>query len=287
MVRERLVGYAANEIAHIENVLAGEKKSREHERLRRTENLDETQSVASTESERDLQTSQRFELQVEAQKTVDTDFSVRTGINTSGRYGLTNVNTSLDAGFQRSVSESQHRTSELAKEVVSRSIDKVQESVRQLRRRLTIEQIRELSQHTIDNLAVEGSSATHRVGIYYWVEKIHQLELRQYGTRLMVEFHIPEPGISLLEEGDELDVGVRKPATLAIGPHDVSPANYMCLTKLYGAQDVEPPPPLFKQVGLAGGRRFSNRRIRKPPRTRSPRCSRSPMAMPRSQGESW
>ena len=252
VVREKLVGYAAHEIAHIENVLAGEEKAREHERSRTTEDIRETETTTQTESERDLQTSERFELQVETQKTLGTEFSVEAGINTSGRYGLTRVETSLDAGFQRSVQESQQRSSSLAKEVVARSIEKVQESVRDLRRRVTIEEVRELSRHTIDNRSVTTEGApSHRVGLYYWVEKIHELELRQYGTRLMVEFHIPEPGVTLLEEGRTPRVDVRKPADLAFGPQDISAANFMCLTKLYGAQDVEPPPPLFKQVGFA------------------------------------
>jgi hypothetical protein len=29
-------------------------------------------------------------------------------------------------------------------------------------------------------------------GMYLWVEKIQKVELRHYGTRLMVEFHVPE-----------------------------------------------------------------------------------------------
>ena len=50
VAHERLVGYEAREIAHIENVLSGEKKSREHERTHRTETIAETEAF---EFERD------------------------------------------------------------------------------------------------------------------------------------------------------------------------------------------------------------------------------------------
>lgn len=253
VVRERLVGYEARELSHIENVLAGEEKTREHERTHRTEELVETETIDAKESERDLQTSDRFELQAESQKTIETQFSVAAGINTSGRYGLTSIDTSLDAGFQRNVSESQHQTTRIAQEIVARSIEKVQQSVRELRRRVTVEEMREFTRHSISNTStgLGGSSPQHRVGLYYWVEKIHELELRQYGSRLMIEFHIPEPGVTLLDEGGPPRPKKPKPADLAFGPQDISPANYMCLTQRYGADDVEPAPPLFKQVGLA------------------------------------
>jgi hypothetical protein len=252
VIREHLVSYDAREIAHIENVLAGEAKVREHERRRQTEELIETEETRRVETERDLQTSNRFELQSEAERIVATEFSVQAGVDTSGRYGLTKVNTSLDAGFQRSVQESQRRATTVAQEVIARSVENVQETVRELRRRVTIEELRELNTHTISNLPdASGTAPKHRSGLYLWVEKIHQLELRQYGTRLMVEFHIPEPGLTLIEDGRTPRLDRRKPADLAFGPQDISAANYMCLTKLYGAQDVEPPPALFVQAGFA------------------------------------
>lgn len=174
VLRERLIGYDAREIAHIENVLAGEDKAREHERMRRTEELLETETFEQVETERDLQTSERFELQVEAEKTIDSQFAVEAGLNTSGRYGLTRVETSLDVGFQRSIQESQRRSSELAKEVVARSVEKVQRSVRELRRRLTIEELRELNRHSISNTAPDASGAApaHRVGLYYLIVSV-------------------------------------------------------------------------------------------------------------------
>ena len=251
VARERLVGYDAKEIAHIENVLAGEEKVREHERTKTTKEITETETVEETESERDLQTSDRYELQSESQKTINQEFSIEAGVNTSGRYGLTKIETSLDAGFKQSKSESKSSSIRLAKEIVTRVVERTFESVRRLRRLTITEQIRELNTHSLKNVATDGSPASSKSGVYLWVEKIHEIELRHYGSRLMLEFHIPEPAVSLLEQATTRKKEIPKPAPLTIGPADVKETNYLCLTKLFGAEDVEPPPYQFIQVGWA------------------------------------
>lgn len=252
VAREHLVGYEAQEIAHIENILGGENKLREHERTRITEELTETESVEETETERDLQTSDRYELQRESQKIIDQEFSIDVGVDTSGRYGLTKVDTFSDASFFQGKSEASSSSLQLAKEVVSRAVEKTFESVRQLRRLTITEQIRELNTHSIENAAPEGATEIpmSRSGIYLWVEKIHEIELRHYGTRLMMEFYVPEPAVSLLEGGmPKKKQDVIKPPPFNIGPVDVSIENYLCLTKQFGAEDIEPPPPSMIQIG--------------------------------------
>ena len=209
--------------------------------------------MSSSETERDLQTSNRFELQNESQKTVSQEFSIEAGVNTSGRYGVTKVETSLDAGLQGSASESRSSSLRVAKDIVSRAVERTQESVRQLRRRTVTAEIRELNAHEVSNKSGDESPEPSFSGLYFWVEKIHEVELRHYGKRLMIEFHIPEPGLSLLRQQGDPPVDVRKPAPLRIGPQDISPANYLCLTKLYGAHDVEPPPAQFLNVGYSWG----------------------------------
>jgi hypothetical protein len=252
VARERLVGYDAREIAHIENVLAGEKRLREHERTQKRKEVVETETVSETESERDLQTTDRYELRSESQETINQEFSVEAGVNTSGRYGLTKIETSLDVGFQRSGSEARSSSVQLAKEIVSRAVDRVFESVRERRQVTLSEQIREFNRHAIKNVAVGGGpTPTATSGVYLWVEKVEEVELRHYGTRLMVEFHIPEPGVSLLDLGEAREARARKPAEFKLGPADVKSSNYLCLTRLFGAQDVEPPPPQFVDVGYS------------------------------------
>lgn len=248
VARESLVGYVAREIAHIENVLPGETKIREHERISRTEQHEEVETTTETESERESQSTDRYELQAETQQTINQDFSIQTGVNTSGRYGLTKVDTSLDTSFHQSRAQSQSSSMAIAREVVSKAVERTFERVRKLRRLTITEQIKETNRHELKNEGVGGSPPADVSGLYLWLEKVHRVELRHYGTRLMIEFHIPEPAVSLLESHRQVASRKRLPP-FDVGPQDVSWANYLCLAKRYRATDVQPPPPLYVTVG--------------------------------------
>ena len=251
VARERLAGYRAREIAHIENILPGETKLREHERTSKTKEVVETETITETETELDSQTTDRYELQTQSQDSIQQNFSIQSGVNTSGRYGLTHVDTSLDAGFQQSKSESRGSAQNLAKEIVSKAVERTFESVRKLRRLTITEQIRELNRHRLSNAAVSGSGTQPDPisGMYLWLEKIHQVQLRHYGTRLLVEFHIPEPAVSLLQLG-AMSTKKRRLPPFNLGAHDIHSGNYLCKAQQYGAQGIEPPPAPFIHVGF-------------------------------------
>ncbi|MER8595987.1 hypothetical protein NKH33_31395 [Mesorhizobium sp. M1182] len=251
VARERLVGYEAREIAHIENVMPGEEKTRKHELKQTTEQVTETTTLTEQTREKDLQTTDRHELQTQVNTVIDEKFSIKAGVNLSGRYGVTTVNTSLDTAFDRNKSESRSATSQVAQEIISKTVDKTFESVRELRRTTITEAVREFNLHSLKNLAASGSNTPPKAisGVFCWVEKIHEVGLRHYGTRLMVEFHIPEPGLSLFSQAQATRISVPKPAPLALGPLDIHPTNYLCIAKSYGAVGVEPPPAQFIDVG--------------------------------------
>lgn len=251
VIREKLIGYDASEIAHIENILPGELRFRENEKTFTTETFEETEIESINESQQELETSDRQELQVQAQKTISTDFSVSAGVNTSGRYGITKVDTSLSADLQRSKSESRSSSTSLAKEIISKSVEKTFESIRELRQTTITQQMRELNRHQIDNSPKEGTDApVSHSGVYLWVEKVKELQLFHYGTRLMVEFHIPEPALSLLEQRTlDANEDIKKPAPFKISPTYITPATYQCLAQKYNVDGIEPPPPAWVSAG--------------------------------------
>jgi hypothetical protein len=248
VARESLIGYEAHEISHIENILLGEKKVRELKRMTTTEQVEETERVTEKETEKDSQTTDRYELQTQSQETINRDFSVTAGVNTSGQYGLTQVDTSLDAAFSQGQSQSQTSSINTAHEIVAKAVERTFERVRVLRRLTITEQIRELNRHELANSGDSGSPKSIS-GIYVWVEKVQKVELRHYGTRMMVEFHIPEPALSLLERAAVRNTRKVLPP-FNVSPVDVGPENYMCLAQQYGALDIEPPPPVLIEVGF-------------------------------------
>ena len=79
---------------------------------------------------------------------------------------------SLDAGFTQSQSESRSSSASLAKEIVSKAVEKTLERVSHLRRLTVTEQIRELNRHELANPA--GTDGEHVSGLYLWVEKLQR-----------------------------------------------------------------------------------------------------------------
>lgn len=255
LARETLVGYDAREIAHIENILPGETKLREHERIAKTEEVQESETTTEKETEKDSQSTDRYELQAQSQAAISENFSISTGLNVSGKYGLTQVDTSLDAAFSRSESSSRSNSINTAREVVSKAVDRTFERVRKLRRLTLTEQIREFNRHRLSNAGTSPTPAAIS-GMYLFVEKIQRVELRHYGTRMMVEFHIPEPALSLLER----TASPQRARTLPpfnLSPGNIHPGNYLCEAQRYGATGVTPPPPLFIQVGWGWNSKMS------------------------------
>lgn len=248
VAKETLVGYEAREVAHIENILPGEKKLRRHDRTTRTEEIHETETIREKETERDSQTTDRYELQSQSQEVINQDFSLSTGVNTSGQYGLTQVDTSLDAAFSQSESQSRSSTLETAREIVNKAVERTFERVRQLRRLTTSEEIRELNRHELSNVS-DTATPSAISGIYLWVEKVQEVELRHYGTRMMIEFHVPEPALSLLERSADSARRRRTLPAFDVAPSGIHPGNYLCLAQRYAATDVEPPPTLLAEIG--------------------------------------
>jgi hypothetical protein len=248
VARESLVGYEAHEISHIENILPGESKVRELKRTATTEQVEEYETVTEKETEKDSQTTDRYELQTQSQEAINRDFSISAGVNTSGKYGMTQVDTSLDAAFSQSQSQSKSSSLNTARDVVARAVERTLERVRTLRRLTITEKIRELNRHELANAGGTGTPKSIS-GIYVWVEKVHKVELRHYGSRMMVEFHVPEPALSLLERSAVRNMRKVLPP-FNISPADIRPENYMCLAQQFGALDVEPPPTALIEVGF-------------------------------------
>ncbi|MGI9286802.1 MAG: hypothetical protein ACR2P1_15550 [Pseudomonadales bacterium] len=249
---ERLIDYRAHEIAHIENVLPAEEKVRDHSRRRTVEESLETESIEENESERELETTDRYELQSESSKAIETDFSISGGVNTSGRYGLTKVETSLDVDFSRSQAESRSTSTNVAKEVVDKAIERTLKKTRELRRRSVVTEVIEANKHTLSNLQKEDADPVTAIsGIYRWVEKIHEVQLRHYGKRLMLEFHIPEPAITLTSTAPPVVVDAEKPSPFTLAINALSETNYKTYAKRYRATDLEEPPERVIEVGYA------------------------------------
>jgi hypothetical protein len=258
VVRNQLVKYEAGEIAHIENVMASEKRERTHRRLLRTEETFTQETEITQETERDTQTTERFSLERETEQVVKSDASFKAGVALTAKYGPVELTAKADYATSNSQSESTKVAVQYAKEVTDRASVKVTQRVREQRTRTTIDEIEETNLHSFNNATLE-----HVIGTYHWVDKIYQSQLFNYGKRLMFEFIVPEPAAFHIysqanngAEGQLLEKPIPPDAPgQSIGRllsfQDLTLANYGIWAARYGTRDISAPPAQFQTVSAS------------------------------------
>ncbi len=262
LVREDIARYEAGEIAHIENILKGETKERTHRRLERHEEYLLTETEVQEESERDLQSSERFEMQKETERSVEEQTALDVGVTV--KYGgFVDVEASTRYANKISRKDSERTATTFAREVTERVVSKVRERVKERRTKTTVREIEESTIHGITN----ASGDDHIVGIYHWVDKVYNAQLLNYGKRTMAEFIVPEPAAFLLyskaihkKKGVQLsEPKVPRPFHLEINkfgqevvrlfdgtpllPEHISEYLYNFWVAQYRIVGVDPPPP--------------------------------------------
>ena len=248
-VEQKLICYRPGEIAHIENILAGEEKSRSTRRLKRTEETFTEEIEKITEEEKDLQTTDRYEMESESEKTISQNYSLETGLNVSGSYGVVDFEASLGFSMNLSTTESNRNSTKFAKEVVEKTRRKVSERIKTTKSIMIIEEFEENNGHKITN-----STPDHKVGIYRWIDKYYKARLVNYGRRAFIEFTIPEPAayhIYNKSEASNPDLYLEKPihpTQLVRAEHGMDPisshlqinqSNYDLLCAFYDAPAIQ------------------------------------------------
>jgi len=259
-VRLTLLRYEPGEIAHIENVLRGEYKERVHRRLRRMEEEVTYEEERKTVTEKDLQSTDRFELKREASETIKEEHKAEAGV--AVKYDGPTIDVEAKAGYAYTHAKEQSKKTSVsyARDVTEKTLSRLEEKVRQVRVEKTIEEIEETNTHGIDN----KEKPDHAVGIYRWVDKIYEAQVIGYGERLFFDFVIPEPAafylyaithgaITDLEEPmppmvpDELNPNKER----LLRPDDIMPENYLGWIATYQVSGVEQPPRRFISKGYA------------------------------------
>jgi hypothetical protein len=254
LVREEPKRYELGEIAHVENVMAKERRERKHRRTEKTEEFFSTTTERESENEQDLSSTERFQLRQESTSVINADMSLQSGFNLSASYGPTvTVGASTSASVSASSGLTRNSASDFSREVTERAKNRVLEKVREERSRRITQEIEEINEHGFDNT----SGSTHVIGVYRWVDKIVRARLLNYGKRLLLEFVIPEPAAFLLKmildpNSARKSVTVEEPdgqilllqaSDIVDLPNDAH--DYRKLASLYHVTDIEPPPLKF------------------------------------------
>lgn len=246
VVKQQLVRYEAADVAHIENVLKGEKKVREHSTRRETEEFQFRETETTTTEERELESTTRFEMSRETSQTIKEDASLKAGVSVSGKYGPTvEFAVSAEGSVSRSKEEATKTAANFSQDVTERSAYKITERVLERSSLRVTNEVIEKNSHELDNVKGTG----HISGVYQWVNKVYHAQMFNYGLRMMYDFMIPEPAaflISALEDAHANAVELEKPTPFTLRPDQITETNYYSWVQLYGATDVQPPPDLYK-----------------------------------------
>jgi hypothetical protein len=243
VVKQNLQKYAPGEVAHIENILMGQNKERIHSVRQKTEEIVIIETETTTTNEKDLQSTDRFEVSEESSQAAAEKRQNEFGVTASGSYGPVSVSAHTKSTDEATQQESRKQSRSFAKEIVSRSVEKIQQRVREERTRKTSLEIEETNKY--------GLTATSKsvVGVYRWVEKIYWAQVHVYGKRLMLEFMVPEPAALYIHTESNKPASsakYTKPEPLNITPAQITRFNYASLAARYSAE-VESPPPLVRQ----------------------------------------
>lgn len=255
LVKQQLTGYEAVDVAHIENVLKGELKSREHTRREESETITLTETETSTSEEHELETTDRFEMTRETSETIKEDVALKAGLTISGSYGPTvEFSASAEGSFSRSKEEATKAASTFSQDVTERSSRKIAERVLKRTTVRTLTETIEKNVHELNNTKGTG----HISGVYQWVNKVYQAQMFNYGLRVMFDFMMPEPAaflIGALDEAHNSALTLTKPPDFVLTPSQINESNYPYWVKVCGATDVAPPPELYrtKSADFKGG----------------------------------
>lgn len=253
-VTEELVGYTAREVAHIENKSGGETRERLHVYTETNQNIISTEQFEETEETRDLQTTQRNELQTTSSQVAEEEFSINAGLNVTGSYGAgpvsVQVTASLAVGYRSSITTSQQIASNVSREIIAKTVSRMRQNQRKSQIATILRTTEERNRH-------EYKVTTNRADTYLWVEQINELKLRSYGKRLVLEFFIPEPGLPLALTYSQGGI-LEEPEEFKKLPSEITENNYGELKQLYGATGISPPPSEYLMVGTGNVRKFAS-----------------------------
>jgi hypothetical protein len=238
VVREHVLRYEPGEIAFVENVAAGEVFKRETVRKNATLNSTLVATFSSSQTERDLQTSDRFNLQQQAQSAANQSTSA--GVSSSAAYGPL-----VDSGSASSLSTA--AASSFGQDVTNRAVTNLISSRQTDTFQQTTTEFDETVDHGFDN---SKTGATPEIVVYQWLDKIVQAKVFTYGKRALYDFVVPEPAVFLayaraawqpalakLQKPTTFDL---QAATLSTVP--TSDFFYQTWAAGYGASNVQPPP---------------------------------------------
>ena len=259
VVRQTLRGYELGEIAHVENVLRGERKLRRHQIVDLREDEEAQLEERDEEKEFDSQTTTRSELATETETTREQSQQLSANGMVSASYGPY-FSASATVGFASSNSSSQSMatSTRYAQDLTERAANRLRMRTETRRRRLTRRTVNEENTHRLDNTEGPG----HTVGVYRWLNKRYCAQVYKLGCRVLLEIGVSDPSANYRYAaalGSGLEVEADPPPPLVdplapanpLTPDGIIPDLWRTYAAYFRVPDFPAPPPFDLTVTLA------------------------------------
>ncbi len=188
-IDQTLHGYVEGEVAHIENIMARERREKSTKKATINEIFES--EIVNTEKEQisDTASTKRFEMQNEVSQVLQESKDMAAGANaTYSGYGVS-VGVAGTMATHTAKDESNKQAITQAQEITSKATDRLTSKVQKERTTKMVESFEEQNIHEFDN----RKGDRHIVGVYRFVDKVYKNQMFNYGKRMMFEFMIPEP----------------------------------------------------------------------------------------------
>jgi len=244
LVRQRLMGYAAGEIARIENVMRGERKEVSDRQLQRQVEYRENHGSDEHVLESDG-ADERTSLIEETRRTVAEKSIGKQYDNFTANYGPPTQAT-LAGSWTRTITGGTpgfDDVTRFARNVVAKTVNRITRNIGTLRASSAMNQQEHSVSSVIDNIA----GPTNLRGIYRWLNKIYEAWVVNYGNRLVMEFIVLRPAAAfILDQATLSGERMHKPLPPfrqgILSFEQITPDNYARLCAEYGVTTIQPPP---------------------------------------------
>lgn len=189
VVRTKLDRYEFGEIAHVENVLIGESKTHTFRSLKRDERTQVDESEDTTQTDDEIQSTDRFELAQEMSKIVKDDMKFDAGVTVSADMGSVKLGTNVNFATSHASEEASKQSQKIASELINRAVKRVTERRRKQVTTVSVVESAETDEHKLTNVG----GTEHVRGVYRWLDKYYEATVENYGMRYLLEFAVPEP----------------------------------------------------------------------------------------------
>jgi hypothetical protein len=257
MVRKKRIGYQCGDLAHIENVMRGERRETKKRKLSRIEDVDtRKESTENIQENNNSEIKNNFEYQV--QKAAAESFTQFTYDKLTSTYGGPSMFTlggSYEIVSGNSTPE-QLASSGFGEYVITKTIQRLRRNVEETRQRIQTDETEESTGSIFDN--TEGKENLR--GVYRWLNEVYEARVLHYGSRLLIEFSIDNPAEKFIAECKRLyGIDLEHPKTFSdFGINTYNDISFTTATvfltaalQYFGVYEWPPEPVSTKMVSLA------------------------------------